>query len=93
MGYTLLSLREKKIVKEDVEIRFSEEATSFGEEGIPCEVTSVKDYGDEKLALANTSEGTILVSSSKAPSLGPNHLVIDLNKVEAYDPEGGYRLV
>ena len=93
MGYTLLSLREKKIVKEDIEIRFSEEATSFGEEGIPCEVTSVKDYGDEKLVLANTSEGTILVSSSKAPSLGPNHLVIDLDKVEAYDPVSGYRLV
>ncbi|HAS55822.1 MAG TPA: hypothetical protein DCR94_00900 [Firmicutes bacterium] len=94
LGFNLLSLKEKKIFKDDIEIHFTPYDAFFTDkdDGIECEVKEILDFGDELFATCYVNGIKIFIKCDKNTKLGPNKFTINLENVAIYSIGKSLRL-
>lgn len=94
LGLNLLSLKEKKIFKDNVEVHFGPYEVSFTDDakGIECEVKEILNLGNEKLAILDAFGSRIVAKADESLKLGPARFTINLDGVSFYDTQKNIRL-
>lgn len=94
LGYNLLSLKEKKIFKDEIELHFTPYDAYFtnDENGFDCEVVQLLDLGKEILAVTKVNDNQFIVSADNNTKIGPNKLSIKLDNVAIYSVTNSLRL-
>ncbi len=94
LGLNLLSLKEKKIFKDNVQVHFGPYEVSFTNDsnGIECEVKEILDLGNEKLALLDVFSQRVIAKASDDLAPGPNRITINLDGASFFDAEKDIRL-
>ena len=94
LGLNLLSLKEKKIFKDNVEVHFGPYDVSFTDDanGIECEVKEILDLGNEKLAILDAFGSRIVAKADESLKLGPARFTINLDGASFYDTQKNIRL-
>lgn len=94
LGFNLLSLKEKKIFKDEIEIHFGPYDAYFSddENGIECEVKQLIDLGKETMALIDILGNNAIVKADSKTKLGQAKISINLDKVAIYSINKSLRL-
>ncbi len=94
LGLNLLSLKEKKIFKDNVEVHFGPYDVSFTNDanGIECEVKEILDLGNEKIAVLDAFGSRVVAKADDSLKLGPARFTINLDGASFYDTQKNIRL-
>ncbi len=94
LGLNLLSLKEKKIFKDNVEVHFGPYDVSFTDDanGIECEVKEILDLGNEKIAVLDAFGSRVVAKADDSLKLGPARFTINLDGASFYDTQKNIRL-
>ncbi len=94
LGLNLLSLKEKKIFKDNVEVHFGPYEVSFTDDanGIECEVKEILDLGNEKIAVLDVFGSRVVAKADDSLKVGPAKFTINLDGASFYDTHKNIRL-